>query len=97
MTETWNVAIYLFDADDEPGVHGADGPITKAHAVLTTSTGSTLDGYGRAHFSSYDIDVPEVGTEVAAARALRHLADRLLQATTDDLEDLVAHAVRLVG
>ena len=92
MTETWNVAIYLFDADDDP-THGAT---TKAHAILTTSTGATLDGYGRAQFSAYDLDVPEVGTELAAARALRHLADRLLQASSDDLEDLEAHSIRLV-
>ena len=49
-----------------------------------------------AQFSSYDLDVPEVGTELAAARALRQLADRLLQATSDDLEDLVVHEVHLV-
>lgn len=77
MTETWTVAIHLMDA--------ADDLTTSAHAVLTTSTGATLDGYGRARFSAYDVDAPEVGTEVAAARALRHLADRLLQACPDEL------------
>lgn len=91
MNETWNVAIYLFADDDT--THGV---VTGAHAVLTTSTGATLDGWGRAQFSSYDLDVPEVGTELAAARALRQLADRLLQATSDDLEDLEVHEIHLV-
>jgi hypothetical protein len=91
MNETWNVAVHVFEIDDLVA-----GPTTEAHAVLTTAAGWTLDGYGRAHFTAYDDDVPEVGTEVAAARALRHLADRLLQASSDDLEDLEAHAVHLV-
>ncbi|MEZ0448913.1 dsRBD fold-containing protein [Cellulomonas sp. ICMP 17802] len=88
MTETWNVAIYLVDSPDDP--------TTRAHAVLTTTTGATLDGYGRARFTAYDLDVPEVGTEVAAARALRNLADRLLQASSDDLDDLESHEIHLV-
>jgi uncharacterized protein DUF1876 len=82
MTHTWKVAIYLFDADDP----GHDNGVTKAHAVLTTSSGTTLDGYGRARRAPSDDDVPEIGEELAAARALRHLADRLLSATSDDLE-----------
>ncbi|WP_456847200.1 dsRBD fold-containing protein [Cellulomonas sp. P5_C6] len=77
MTETWNVAIYLDAVDD---------PTARAHAVLTSSTGATLDGYGRGRFSAYDHDAPAVGTEIAAARALRHLADRLLQAYPEELE-----------
>ena len=76
MTETWTVAIDLRDAADD---------VTTAHAVLITSTGATLDGIGRARFSAYDADAPAVGTEMAAARALRHLADRLLQACPDEL------------
>ncbi|WP_421734489.1 dsRBD fold-containing protein [Cellulomonas sp.] len=91
MNETWNVAIYLFADDDT--THGV---VTGAHAVLTTPTGATLDGWGRAQFSSYDLDVPEVGTELAAARALRQLADRLLQATSEDLDDLEVHEIHLV-
>ena len=91
MNERWNVAIYLFADDDT--THGV---VTGAHAVLTTSTGGTLDGWGRAQFSSYDVDVPEVATELAAARALRQLADRLLQATSEDLEDLEVQEIHLV-
>ena len=81
MTHTWNVVIHLFDADDLR----ADGDVTTAHAVLTTSAGTRLDGRGRARRSAQDVDVPEIGDELAAARALRDLADHLLRATSDDI------------
>lgn len=87
MAHTWKVSIYLFDSDDP----GHDSGVTKAHAVLTTSSGTTLDGYGRARRAPRDHDVPEIGDELAAARALRHLADRLLSATSDDIE-AIEHA-----
>ncbi|MET0789073.1 MAG: dsRBD fold-containing protein [Cellulomonas sp.] len=86
MTETWTVTIRLVDA--------ADDLTTNAHAVLATSTGASLDGYGRARFSAYDADAPAVGPEVAAALALRHLADRLLQACPDELESSALTLVR---
>jgi hypothetical protein len=81
MTHTWKVVIHLFDTDDLRG----DGDVTTAHAVLTTSAGTSLDGYGRARRAPQDVDVPEIGDELAAARALRDLADRLLRATSDDI------------
>ena len=92
MTHTWKVAIYLFDADDP----GHDTGVTKAHAVLSTSSGTTLDGYGRARRAPRDDDVPEIGEELAAARALRNLADRLLSATSDDIEAIEHDDVQLV-
>ena len=92
MTHTWKVAIYLFDADDMRH----DTGVTKAHAVLSTSSGTTLDGYGRARRAPRDPDVPEIGEELAAARALRNLADRLLSATSDDIEAIEHDDVQLV-
>ena len=84
MSHTWHVAVHLFDADDiDP--HGS---VTSAHARLTTSSGTTLDGYGRARRNPHDPDVREIGEELAAARALRDLADRLLRATSDDIADI---------
>ena len=91
MTRTWNVSIQLFDADDV----NADDVVTKAHAVLTTSSGTTLKGYGRARRSPGDPHVPEIGEELAAARALREVADRLLKATSDDISELEHHEVHL--
>ncbi len=92
MAHTWRAAIYLFDADDPR----ADHDVTTAHAVLTTSSGTTLDGHGRARRAPHDADVPEIGDELAAARALRDLADRLLRATSDDLSQLQHDDVQIV-
>ncbi|KQS97433.1 dsRBD fold-containing protein [Cellulomonas sp. Leaf395] len=91
MTHSWKVAIHIFDADDLR----ADGDVTTAHAVLTTSAGTRLDGYGRARRAPQDADVPEIGDELAAARALRDLADRLLRATSDDISAIEHGDVRI--
>jgi hypothetical protein len=91
MSHTWHVTVHLFDADDiDP--HGS---VTTAHATLVTSSGTSLDGYGRARRNPRDTDVPEVGEELATARALRDLADRLLRATSDDIAQLEHRQVRL--
>jgi hypothetical protein len=92
MTRTWKVRIDLFETDD---VHG-DGDVTKAHAELTTSSGTQLRGQGRARRAPQDRDVPEIGDELAAARALRDLADRLLRATSEDISALEHEDVHLV-
>ena len=52
-----------------------DGKNTTAHAVLHTGANTRLDSRGAAHRSPQDADVPKIGDEVAAARALRRLAD----------------------
>lgn len=91
MVHTWNVKIHLFDADEVR----SDDPITTAHAVLVTSAGTTLEGYGRARRSPTDVEIPEIGEELAAARALRDLADRLLKATSDDIGQIEHHKVHV--
>jgi hypothetical protein len=91
MVHTWNVKVHLFDADEVR----SDDEITSAHAVLTTSAGTTLDGYGRARRNPGDVPIAEIGEELAAARALRDLADRLLKATSDDIGQIEHHKVHL--
>jgi hypothetical protein len=58
-------------------------------------SGTTLNGYGRARRSPGDPDVPEIGEELASARALRDVADRLLKATSDDISQIEHHEVHL--
>lgn len=81
-TTTWQVDIQLFEHDDD----------SSARATLVTGTGPskrrTLTGTGRSHRSPADPVVPEIGAEVAAARALRDLADRLLDTASEDIGDL---------
>ncbi|MFP3712622.1 dsRBD fold-containing protein [Puerhibacterium sp. TATVAM-FAB25] len=84
MAHTWTVTIQLFDADDiDP-----EGTTTSAHALLRTSSGTSLEGRGTSRRNPHDPPVREIGEELAAARALRHLADRLLEAASDDLAPL---------
>lgn len=82
MTHRWNVTIELADAEDTHRDR-----LTTAHAELSTN-GTTLHGYGRARRNPADVDVPHIGEELAAARALRDLADRLLAATSDDIAEV---------
>lgn len=91
MAHTWKITIDLFSADDVR----SDENLTTAHAVLTTSQGTTLEGFGRARRNPSDPEVPEIGEELAAARALRDLADRLLKATSDDLSAIEHQKIHL--
>jgi hypothetical protein len=83
MTRTWNVTLHFFDAVDS--LHGG---ATEAHAVLTTSRGSTFDGYGRAPRLTRGRPVDDVDESVAAAAALRHLAQQL-RASAEEFVDVV--------
>lgn len=83
--QTWRVQIHIFDHEDS----------TTADAVLTTQAGVALHGHGQARRHPADMDVPEIGEEVAVARALRHLADRLLATASDDISDIEHHEVHL--
>jgi hypothetical protein len=74
-TRTWQVAIHLFEEEDH----------TRAEAVLTTDAGTELRHTGHARRHPADRDVPEIGDELAACRALNGLAHDLLEATIDDV------------
>lgn len=91
MTHRWKVTIDLFGNADV----ASDKHVTAAHAVLTTSAGNRIEGFGRARLNPQDRDVPEIGEELAAARALRHVADKLLRATSDDLSEFEHRRVTL--
>lgn len=54
MTHTWKITVQLFDTDDLV----RDGRLTTAHAVLTTSAGTTLEGHGEARRNPDDPSVP---------------------------------------
>ncbi|MEU3341176.1 DUF1876 domain-containing protein [Streptomyces sp. NPDC006668] len=79
-TLEWKVRLHLFEDDDGT---------TKAHLVLDTGT-TELTGHGSAHCHPADADVPEIGDELAAGRALSDLARQLLQAAERDIEGVGA-------
>ncbi|MFF4016121.1 DUF1876 domain-containing protein [Streptomyces sp. NPDC001843] len=79
-TAEWKVRLHLFEDDDGT---------TKAHAVLDTGT-TALTGHGSAHCHPADANVPEIGDELAAGRAMVDLAHQLLSAAERDIEGMGA-------
>jgi hypothetical protein len=71
----WNVAIEIDEHD------------SMTRAVARLDAGSTeLTGVGLARRSPEDANVPQIGDELAVARALSELAHQLLDATAADIE-----------
>lgn len=74
-TRTWNVTVHLYEQDGS----------TRAEAVLHTDAGPDLRHEAVARRHPGDRDVPEIGDELAACRALAGLAHDLLDATIADV------------
>jgi Rv2632c-like len=75
-TGTWHVEVYLYEQDGT----------TRAEAVLRTDAGTELRHEGTARRNPGDRDIPEIGDELAACRALSGLAHDLLDATIADVQ-----------
>jgi len=85
IIDRWSVDIYLDEKDGE----------THAEARLTTREPDGIRGRGKARCNPADWDVPEIGAELAAARALSDLAHRLLDAAAADIEAVTHEHVTL--
>ena len=82
----WQVRVTIFENDDE----------THANVVLLSDSPAHLTARGESTRGAHDRPVPEIGDEIAVARALRHLADELINAATVDIETLTGeHDVRV--
>ncbi|MGO4461844.1 DUF1876 domain-containing protein [Streptomyces sp. M-16] len=57
---------------------------TKARAVLESGR-TTMVGRGTARRNPQDVEVPAIGDELAASRAMRDLAGQLMRAADRDL------------
>lgn len=73
--KTWRITVHVFE-------HGAE---TSARAVLHAGAEEPVEARGHARRSPGDPDVPEIGDEVAVARALHELADSLMTTAATDL------------
>jgi hypothetical protein len=80
----WTVEIVFSEDDDR----------TRADARLRAGQRS-LTGWGRARRNPDDPDVPVIGEELAAARALSDLAHRLLHEAAEAIERFEGHPVHL--
>lgn len=76
--KTWIVEISLAERDGR----------THADAVLHSGAAEELRGVGQARLHPGEPDVPEIGDEIAASRALSELAHRLLDAAAGDIDAL---------
>ena len=82
----WRVRVTIFESDDE----------TDAHAVLLADSPNHLRASGHSRRGPEDHPVPEIGDEVAVARALRRFAKQLLETAAGDIEQVTGeHGVML--
>jgi hypothetical protein len=81
---TWTVTIVFAEEDDR----------TRADAVLE-GRGDRIVGWGRARRNPVDPNVPVVGEDVAAARALLDLGHHLLEDAAHRIESWEGRSVHL--
>jgi len=63
-----------------------EGASTRADAILETGS-ARHHGWGQSHRNPHDPDVPRIGTEIAAARALEDLVRGLLTEAEGDIAE----------
>ncbi|MEV6701711.1 dsRBD fold-containing protein [Streptomyces sp. NPDC056637] len=85
-TLEWKLRLYLFEEDGE----------TKARLELDTGI-ATYTGHGLARCAASDTDVPEIGDELAASRALSDLAAQMQQMAYGDMEAVAPLTGRAPG
>ncbi|MEU9759255.1 DUF1876 domain-containing protein [Streptomyces sp. NPDC047985] len=81
MTRTleWNVRVGLTEEDGT----------TRAEAVLDTGS-DRLVGHGVARCNPQDVDIPAIGEELAASRAMKDVAAQLMKVADEELESVGA-------
>lgn len=60
---------------------------TWAEVGLLSDDGTALRGHGMARKHPQDMDVPEIGEELAVSRALSDLSRQLRQVAAEDIND----------
>ena len=83
----WTVEVFISEHDGR----------THAEARLHTSDDTHLSARGTARRDPQDADVPEIGDELATARALSELAHKLLHAAALDIEQVTHERARVHG
>lgn len=81
----WTVEIFIDEHEDR----------TRATARLKHPDKTGLVGIGTARLNPVDVNVPEIGDELAVSRALGELSHLLLDAAADDIEGVIRRPVHL--
>ncbi len=84
--QSWSVHITFTEAGDR----------TRADAVLELAS-QRFHGFGQAKRAPEDPNVPVIGQDLAAARALSELSHQLLHAAAERIEASEGHPVKLHG
>lgn len=85
IEKRWNIDITVDEQDGN----------TRAIARLHTPESDRLVGTGLARLNPTDHDVPEIGDELAVARALADLSDSLLRDATLDISRNMGRDLRV--
>lgn len=85
QAKRWTIDVYLDERDGH----------THAEARLRPGDTVTLTGVGRARLNPRDADVPEIGDELAVARALTDLGHQLLVTSSLDIEAITHETTTL--
>ena len=72
-----------------------EGAETTAQAVLVAGQPDHAGAAGHAHRNPQDAASPVIGEEIAVARALRQLADRLIDTAEEQIEDSTGRPARV--
>lgn len=86
-TKRWAVDVLIGESEGR----------TYAEANLRTEVGDDLTGRGEAHLHPDDRDVPEIGDELAVARALSDLGHLLLITAAGDIQQVTNQDVTLTA
>ena len=84
-TKRWTIVV---DIDEDDGR-------TRAIARLESDRPEQLAGSGTARCNPDDRDVPQIGDELAVARALSELSHGLLEAAAQDIEGVTHQPAHL--
>ncbi|MCF4122441.1 DUF1876 family protein [Antribacter sp. KLBMP9083] len=84
-TLTWQVQVTLVESSGS----------TTAEATVVGPTSGSLRAVGHARKAPQDEEIPAIGDELAAARALRRLADRLLEVAEYEIAASTGHAAHV--
>ena len=84
--QMWQVNVSFTEEDER----------TRADAILELAS-KRFHGYGQAKRAPADPNVPVIGQELAAARAISDLSHQLLHEAAERIEEYEGHPVKVHG